>query len=120
MIAHEMIHLVRGLASMASARCSAGSCRSPRSRSHHDAEANPWLWVAVAACLLFSSFTVYAWTRLAFRSSPKALGFVVLLETIMTFASTAWLASAALVILVGINAIATGATLASRSPEKLT
>lgn len=80
--------------------------------AHHDVEANPWLWVAVAGCLLFSSITVFRWASLAFQSGAKALGYVVILEVVMTFSPTWWLSAGALAILVVINAIATGATLA--------
>ncbi len=80
--------------------------------AHHDAAGNPWLWSVVAGCLLFSSLTVYAWGRAAFGSPAKALGYVLCLEVVMTFSPTEWLAVLALLFLVGINAVATGATLA--------
>jgi hypothetical protein len=68
-----------------------------------------WL---VAGGLLFSALTVYRWGKLCFASPAKALGFVLLLEGAMTFASTPWLSFVALTFLVGINATATGAALA--------
>jgi hypothetical protein len=68
--------------------------------------------VIVAGGLLFSARTVVAWARLAFASPAKAIGFTVLLEGVMTLAHTPWLALAALAYLIGINAIATGTTLA--------
>jgi hypothetical protein len=61
--------------------------------------------------LLFSARTVYAWGRLAFQASGKALGFVVLMEGVMTMSHTPWLSPAALAYLVAINGIATGCTL---------
>lgn len=62
--------------------------------------------------LVFSALTVFRWGRLAFGSSVKALGFVILAEGVMTFCSTAWLSLVALGYLVLINAIATGCRIA--------
>jgi hypothetical protein len=62
--------------------------------------------------LLFSSLTVFRWAKLAFASPVKALGYVVCLEVVMTFATTSWLILGALTTLVTINGIATGAQLA--------
>jgi hypothetical protein len=67
--------------------------------------------------LVFSALTVFRWGRLAFSSSVKALGFVVLAEGVMTFSSTAWLSMVALGYLVLINAIATGCTIALDAAE---
>lgn len=67
--------------------------------------------------LLYSAKTVYAWGKRAFASPAKALGFVVLLEGVMTTSSTAWLAIAALSYLVVINGVATGCTLSTRPEE---
>lgn len=68
--------------------------------------------VLVLGGLLFSLRTVYAWGRLAFAESAKALGFCVLVEGVMVTAQTEWLAFAALAYLVAINGIATGCRLA--------
>ncbi len=65
----------------------------------------------VMGALLYSAKTVYDWGKLAFRSPVKAVGFVLLTEGVMITSSTAWLSVAALVLLAGVNAIATGATL---------
>jgi hypothetical protein len=62
--------------------------------------------------LLYSAKTVYAWGKLAFRAPVKAAGFVVLLEGVMVFAHTQWLALAALTYLMAINGLATGCNLA--------
>jgi hypothetical protein len=67
--------------------------------------------------LAFSALTVFRWGRLAFGSTVKALGFVVLAEGVMTFCSTAWLSVVALGYLVLINAIATGCTIALGAVE---
>lgn len=76
--------------------------------------ANPFdpRWLVVAGGLLYSATTVYRWGRLAFASAPKALGFTVLIEGVMTLATDTWLAIAALSYLVAMNAVATGVTLA--------
>jgi hypothetical protein len=68
----------------------------------------------VAGGLLFSAKSVYGWSRLAFQSGGKALGFVVLTEGVMIVSRTAWLGLAALGILIGINAISAGCTLSLR------
>ena len=49
---------------------------------------------------------------LAFRARVKSAGFVVLLEGVMVFAQTQWLALAALAYLAAINGLATGCNLA--------
>jgi len=61
--------------------------------------------------LVFSAKTVYQWGKMAFRDGSKALGFVLLIEGVMIFSGTTWLAHLALALLVGINAVATGAIL---------
>lgn len=68
----------------------------------------PWL---VAGGLVYSAKTVFDWARAAFALRAKALGFVVLLEGVMTGSATRALALAALVILVGINAVSAGCQL---------
>lgn len=70
----------------------------------------------VAGGLLYSARTVYQWGVLALTSRPKALGFTVLLEGVMTCSEQGWLSLTALVYLCGINAIATGVTLARGTP----
>lgn len=62
--------------------------------------------------LVFSMRTVIEWGRMALGSSAKAIAFAVLLEGVMVLSSHTWLAVIALVYLAGINAIATGVTLA--------
>jgi len=65
----------------------------------------------VAGGLIFSANSVYFWTKSAFRSGIKALGFVVLTELGMIFSHIAWISLLGLSILIGINAIASGANL---------
>ncbi len=62
--------------------------------------------------LAYSALTVYQWGLKAFESKFKAVGFVVLIEGIMTLSSITWLAIAALVLLMSINGISTGTKLA--------
>jgi uncharacterized membrane protein HdeD (DUF308 family) len=81
--------------------------------AHHEvAELVSLPALLVLGGLAFSSLTVYAWARNAFGSGLKALGYVVMVEGVMTTSHTPWLSAAALVLLVGINAVATGARLA--------
>lgn len=74
-----------------------------------------WRVLLVLAGLVYSALTVYSWGRLAFRSKPKAVGFVVLLEGVLVGASTPWLNLGALGLLAAVNAIATGATLSEEA-----
>lgn len=78
---------------------------------HHEAEQSPWMWVLVVAALGYSALTVFDWARIAFKHPVKAIGFVVLIEGVMTFSHTTWLSMAALVMLVGINGAATACNL---------
>ncbi len=88
--------------------------------THHELSAAAPLWqqpltLLVLGGLLYSATTVFAWGKLAFRSPVKAAGFVVLLEGVLVGSQTPWLSAAALVVLAGVNAIATGATLSSEA-----
>lgn len=62
--------------------------------------------------LLYSAQTVYQWAKLAFTNALKSVGFCILLEGVMVTSKTYWLGMAALCILVAINGIATGCTIA--------
>lgn len=62
--------------------------------------------------LAYSALTVYEWGVKAFENKLKALGFVLLIEGIMTLSGIKWLSIAALVLLVSINGISTGTKLA--------
>jgi len=65
----------------------------------------------VAGALVVSARTVYAWSFLAFADRAKAVGFVVLVEGVMTFATHDWLAASALVLIVLVNGVAAGCRL---------
>lgn len=64
--------------------------------------------------LLFSAPTVYQWGINAFKSPVKAIGFVVLLEGIMTLSTVPYLPVVCLVYLVSINAVQTGFNIKSK------
>jgi hypothetical protein len=73
------------------------------------------LWATIAVVcggLLFSLRTVYQWGVLALSSKPKAFGFCLIVEGAMIVALHAAVSLSALTILVLINGIATGTTLA--------
>jgi hypothetical protein len=80
--------------------------------AHHELDRGLVVWGLVAGGLLFSALTVTRWAASAFGSAPKALGFTVLLEGVLLYSHTAWLATAALIYLIFINAVATGVRLA--------
>lgn len=79
--------------------------------AHWETASNPYAWLFVAGGLAYSARTVFYWMRRATGTVIGALGFVVLTESVMTFAALS-LAGASLILLVAINALATGAQLA--------
>ena len=81
---------------------------------HHEVSRYPVLWVLVAGGLLYSATTVFIWARAAFGSVVKSLGFVVLLEGILTFSHIEALGLSALAILVFINAVSAACALQVR------
>lgn len=85
--------------------------------AHYEVDPQSPLWLQmpallVLAGLVYSAKTVFDWARVAFKNPAKAVGFVVLLEGVMTFSTTVALAYVALALLVAINGIATGCNLA--------
>ena len=64
-----------------------------------------------AGALVVSSRTIYAWALLAFADRPKAIGFVILAEGVMTFSTNYWLSVSALALIVLVNGIAAGCRL---------
>jgi len=77
-----------------------------------------YLMILIIGGLAFSATSVYRWAYQAFGNSwVKAAGFVVLVEGTLTLSPNPYLAWAALVYLVIINAIATGTTLALAQGE---
>jgi len=85
--------------------------------AHHDTQVSPLYWVLVAGGLLFSAKTVFDWTRIAFQSAPKAFGFVLIVEGVMTFSTLAVLSYFALAVLAIINGVATGCNIALNQKE---
>ena len=79
--------------------------------AHHEVSTNPAMWTLVVGGLAYSALTVFDWAKIAFKNPVKAVGFVVLLEGVMTFAESPVISYGALGILVCINALATGASL---------
>ena len=80
--------------------------------SHLDKTLNEYvLWTLVIGGLIYSALTVFGWAKNAFDNGLKALGFVVLIEGVMTLSGLPMLSYAALALLVIINGIATGANL---------
>jgi len=65
----------------------------------------------VLGCALFSALTVYKFGRAAFGCQKKALGFTLALEGVM-LVSTGTTSLAALIVLIGINALANGSVIA--------
>lgn len=84
---------------------------------HHDAQAQPMLWLFVAGGLAYSAISVYEFAKQAFKKPAKALGFVLLIEGAMTFSLTPGLCYAALALLIAINAISAGCNLALDAKE---
>ena len=81
---------------------------------HHEVSQYPVLWLLVAGGLLYSAITVFKWAVSAFGSVVKSVGFVVLLEGILTFSHIPALSMAALFILIFINAVAAACALQVR------
>lgn len=62
--------------------------------------------------LLFSAKSVFGWAAQMFEDKAKAVGFVALLEGVMVLSETTALSHVALVLLVGINAVAAASSVA--------
>lgn len=93
--------------------------------AHFSVQANPFLWVLVIAGLMYSATTVFSWgigafskpNASAFATKMKSLGFVVLLEGILTFSPEHVLSIGALLTLMTINAMATACNLIAQRKE---
>ncbi len=87
---------------------------------HLEMNNDPWQakGLIVLGGLIYSAKTVYGWCKQVFRKEDgtpdtlKALGWCVGIEGFMTCASTFWLNCAALALLILVNAVATGVSLA--------
>lgn len=85
--------------------------------AHVEAKTNPAMWILVAAALTFSAPTLVEWAQKWCKSVYKAIGFAMLLEGVMVFSSTQWLALCGLAILMGINCVAAWGLAGRREPE---
>jgi hypothetical protein len=72
---------------------------------HQEVAAKPYLWALVAGGLLYSSTSVFLWAVSYFHNKLKAIGFVILLEGILTLSSVEWLSITGLAILMSLNAV---------------
>ncbi len=88
--------------------------------AHYETEATPLMWLPVSGGLAFSAITLAQWGRQVFGNWPKSIGFVVLIESVMTFSATNWLALTALTLLAAINAIACSVNLVMESKTEIT
>jgi hypothetical protein len=94
---------------------------------HIEMENQVWQWkgLIVLAGLLYSAKTVYKWGKQVFRGedgSPdtiKALGFVGMIEGMMVVSNMMWLNIVGLVILILINAIAGGVSMAMDAEKEI-
>jgi hypothetical protein len=80
-------------------------------------------WLSIYTLLIigglgFSFKNVYQWGKAAFRDSWKAGAFVLLSDGTMVFSKIVWLQWMCLGILIGINAIASGANLVLKPEPK--
>jgi len=71
--------------------------------AHVEVQEQPFKWILLAAALLFSAPTLAEWAQKWCHGVYKAWGFTVLLEGVMVFSSSQYLALAGLAILVAIN-----------------
>lgn len=85
--------------------------------AHHELDRGYVVWALVAGGILFSATTVTRWASCAFESPTKAVGFTVLLEGVLLYSRTTWLALAALSYLIFINAVATGVRIALKGKK---
>ena len=72
--------------------------------AHYESAQTPYLWILVAAALMFSAPTLADWAYKWAGNKYKAWGFTVLLEGVMVASNTEWLSFGGLIILVAINA----------------
>lgn len=94
---------------------------------HIEMQNQVWQWkgLIVLAGLLYSAKTVYKWGKQVFRGedgSPdtiKALGFVGMIEGMMVVSNMMWLNIVGLVILILINAIAGGVSMAMDAEKEI-
>lgn len=74
--------------------------------AHGEVQDSPGMWVLVVASLIYSAPTLAAWVTEWTGSKIKAWGFTVLLEGVMIYSITPFLAPIGLMFLMGINCAA--------------
>lgn len=84
--------------------------------AHHEAGADPILWVLVVAALAFSAPSVAGWAQKWCGHAVKAWGFTILLEGVLVFAHHEALSLGGLAMLVMINANNAWSLAARRDP----
>jgi hypothetical protein len=80
--------------------------------AHYETADRPLMWILATGGLIYSAKTVFDWAHIAFKQPAKALGFVVMLEGVMTFSNTPWLGWLCLLLLMVINGVSAGCQLA--------
>jgi hypothetical protein len=91
-----------------------------RTVAHGEVSARWWAdpkALIVIGCMLFSVSTVYSFGRATFRAPRKALGFVIAIEGVAVLCSTPQVWVTALALLVMINAVTSGCTIAVAHAE---
>jgi len=78
---------------------------------HVEVATHPLFWAMVVGGLAYSAISVFTWAKQAFHMGIKALGFVLLLEGTVTFATERWLGLSGLVILIVINGVSAAVAL---------
>lgn len=73
--------------------------------THYQAPANPWLYILVAAGLLYSAPKVYDWARTLFGTPIAGVAFTIIMEMAMVVTDAPVTKYAGLVVLVVINAL---------------
>lgn len=85
---------------------------------HWDLHTNQLLWLVVIGGLAVSAKTVYEWSVEAFRCRVKAIGFVLVLETMMVMTPSVWLGCSFLALLILVNGISASVALTKKMPAK--
>jgi hypothetical protein len=83
--------------------------------AHHQTQHRPILWTAVTGGLIYSAPMVAGWFS-RYVGQVKGWGFVVALETAMTF-TEGWTTLSALIVLVGLNAYILAGRFANDCPQ---
>lgn len=77
-----------------------------------------YMWIVVAACLMYSAISVWSTAKIAFNNGWKAFAYVVLMEGILAFSHIMWLRVIILGLLIVINGISSGCDIALDQKKK--